>query len=113
MTISGHPLKDFVAVIERGGHQVWRLIGGIAKHDPLIASAFILVARRVYALRDMGGLAVKIVEESQRLPVETILLIADFLNRIAHGRFDFFLRTSDPFTVFIHALAADFTGQNN
>ena len=95
-------------IIKRGGHQVGRLIGRITEHDPLIACAFVLVAARVDALGNMGRLAVEVVHERQRVPVEPILLIADFLDSAAHGRFDFFLGTVCPFAVFIHAFAADF-----
>ena len=113
MPISRHPLQDLVAVIERRRHQIGGFIGGIAKHDPLIACALVLVVAGINALRDVDGLGVKPVDEFELLPVEPVLLIADFAHRVANGRLDFFLRAGGPFTVLEHALAADLSGQHH
>ena len=45
--------------------------------------------------------------------METILLIADFLDRVAHGGFDFFLRALHPSAIFIDAFAADFAREHH
>ena len=113
MAVFGHLLEYFVAVIQRRGHQVGGLIGRITEHDPLIARTFVLVAACIDALRDMGRLAVEVVHERQRVPVEPVLLIADFLDSPAHGRFDFFFGTGGPFAVFIDAFAADFACEHH
>ena len=72
-----------MAVIERRRHQVGRLVAGEAEHDALVARAFVLVAAGIDALRDMGGLAVQVVFEGQRLPVEAFLLVADVLDDVS------------------------------
>ncbi len=113
MAVRRHLFQNLVAVIKRGRHQVRRFIGRIAEHDALVARAFILVVTRINALRDMGGLAVQAVDELELLPMEAVLLIPDFLDRPAHSSLDLFLRARRPLPVFEHALAADFTSQND
>ncbi len=113
VAVGGHALEDLVAVIERRRHQVGGLVGRIAEHDPLVARAFVLVARGVDALRDMGGLAVQPVDEFELLPVEAVLLVADVLDHAAHGLLDLFERAGSPFAVFVNALAADFARQHH
>ena len=113
MAVGGHARQNLVAVIERRGHQIGGLVGGIAEHDALIAGAFILVAAGVHALRDMRGLAMQAVDEFKLFPVETVLFIADLADGFAHGGLDFRQGARRPFAVFIHALAADFTGQDH
>ena len=113
MAVGRHRFQNLVAVIQGGGHQVGRIIGGVAEHDALIARAFILVAAGVNALRDMGALGMQIIFKAQGFPVETVLLIADALHRFAHGAFNFFLRAGRPCAIFIDALAPDFAGQNH
>ena len=105
-----------MAVIQRRGHQVGRLVAGEAEHDPLIAGALVLVGPfrpGIDALCDFDRLAVEMIFEGQRLPVETILLVTDLAHRPADDTFDLFLRTFGPVAVLEHALAADFTGQND
>ena len=77
MAVGGHALEDLVAVVERGGHEVGGLVGGVAEHDALVAGAFVLVAAGIDALRDMRRLAVEMVLELGGLPVEAVLLVAD------------------------------------
>ncbi len=102
-----------MAVVERGRHQVRRFVRRIAEHDALVAGAFVLVAALVDALRDMRRLAVKVVFEAEGLPVETVLLVTDLANGVAHDGFDLFERARRPFAVFEHALAADFTREDD
>jgi dihydroxyacetone kinase len=66
MAVGGHALEDLVAVIERRRHQVGRFVGGIAEHDALVARAFVLVAARIDALRDVRRLAVQVVDRIRR-----------------------------------------------
>ena len=113
MAIGRHRFQDLVAVIEGRGHQVGRVIGGIAEHDTLVARAFILVATGVDALRDMRALGMEIIFEAEAFPVEAFLLIADALHRFAHGAFDLFLRARRPLAILIDALAPDFAGQDD
>ncbi len=113
MAIGSHLLENLVAVIECRRHQVGRIVGRIAEHDALIARAFVLVAACVHALRDMRRLAVQMVVELEGFPVETVLLIADLLDSVAHCRLDLLKRAGRPLVIFINALAADFAGKNN
>ena len=113
MTVSGHTLEDLVAVIQRGGHQVRRLCRCIAKHDALVASAFILVATGVYALGNMCRLAVQVIFKTQGFPVEALLRIADFLDGAADSGFDFFFGAFGPCAIFIDAFAANLASEDN
>src|SRR3546814_3524556 len=75
-----------VRIIERGRHQVRRLVSRVAEHDTLIAGALVLVAALVDALGDVDRLAMEVTGEIGILPVEAVLLVADPLDRIARGR---------------------------
>ena len=80
-----------MGVKDRRRHQVRRLVAGVAEHDALIAGAFFLVGarlQRVDALRDVGGLRMQQDLNVGFRPVETVLLIADVLDRRAHHAFD-------------------------
>ena len=113
MAISRHALQNLVTVIQRRGHQIGGFVGRVTEHDSLIACAFVLVATGINALGKVRGLAVQIVHECQGFMMETGLLIANFFDRAADCGFDFFLGTGRPFAVFIHAFAADFTGEDD
>ena len=113
MAVCGHALKDLVAVIQRRGHQVRGFSRGIAEHDALVASAFILVVACVYTLRDMCRLAVQVIFEAQGFPVEARLRVADFLNGAADCGFNLFLRAFGPLTIFVNAFAANFAREHN
>ena len=71
----GQTAQDGVGILDRRGHQFWRLAAGIAEHDALIAGTI-----TVDALGDMGRLAVQVILHFQRVPVKFILLIADVLD---------------------------------
>jgi hypothetical protein len=114
VTVGGHALQDFVRIIERRGHQVGRLVGGITEHDALIARAFVLVTAFIHALRDVRGLWVEVVGEFQRVPVESVLFVTNLLYRRAYRSFDFRQRTVGPFAFGIdHPISANFASQNN
>jgi hypothetical protein len=113
VTISGHLLENFVAVIKRRWHQIRGFVGGVTKHDTLVASAFVLVAGCVDALRDMCRLAVEVVHESQCFMMETGLFVADFLYSAADGCFNFFFCAIGPCAIFVNALTANFTGKHD
>src|SRR3546814_4996930 len=82
LAVGRHALEDLVAVIERRGHQIGRLVRRIAEHDPLVARALILVAAFVDALRDMRRLAVEIILEAEALPVKARLFVTDLAHRV-------------------------------
>ena len=71
----GQTAQDGVGILDRRGHQFWRLAAGIAEHDALVAGAV-----AVDALGDMGRLAVQVILHLQRVPMERVLLIADVLD---------------------------------
>ncbi len=81
----GEVLEDLVGVEERRRHQLRRFPAGIAKHDALVARAFILAAGGVHALGNVGRLRVQQHIDLGLLPVETVLLVADRLDRLAGG----------------------------
>ncbi len=74
-----------MGVIERRRHQLRRLAAGVAEHDALVARALILVAGRVDALRDIGGLGVKQHLDVGLAPMEPFLLVADVFDRLTGG----------------------------
>ncbi|MGY4596833.1 hypothetical protein ACVWXL_004579 [Bradyrhizobium sp. GM22.5] len=83
--------QDLMGVEDRRRHQIGRLVGGVAEHDALVASAlFFDFARlqRIDALRDVGRLRMQQDLDVRLLPVETFLLVADVLDRGAHDTFD-------------------------
>ena len=104
-----HLLQDLVGIDERGGHQLRCLVGGIAKHDALVASAFLGVQAQAFlnALRDLGGLSVYIAADIYFFPMKTILLVADLLDDIA-GRLDHLVMCDDRAIIGAH-----FSGQHN
>ena len=55
----GNEAKDLVRVLNWRRHEFRGLAAGVAEHDALVAGAFVLVAGRVDALRDIGGLGVQ------------------------------------------------------
>ncbi len=82
---NGERLEDLMGVVDRGGQQLGRLAAGVAEHDALVAGADILVAGLIDTLRDIGRLAVQQHVDLGGLPVETSLLVADCLDRLAGG----------------------------
>ena len=100
LAIRRQPFENLVAVVDRRRHEIGGLVAGKTEHDALVARAFVLIAIGIDALRDFGGLAMQMVLEGQRLPVEAVLFIADFAHRTAHGLFDFFLCARRPAGVF-------------
>ncbi|GJD75898.1 hypothetical protein CFIICLFH_4144 [Methylobacterium goesingense] len=79
----GEVLEDLVGVVDRRRHQLGRLVGRVAEHDALVARALVLVAGRVDALGDVGGLGVQVDRDVVVLPVEARLLVADVLHHRA------------------------------
>ena len=62
-------------------HQDVGLVAGVAEHDPLVAGAFVLVARGVDALGDVHRLGVDAYVDLDLLPMKTLLFVADILDR--------------------------------
>ena len=89
------------------------LVGRVSEHDPLVARAFVLVARCIDTLGDMLRLRVELVDQLQRLPVKAVLLITDPLYGRANRRLDLVPGTVHPGPVFINALAADFARKHH
>ena len=85
----GDPLQDLVGVIKRSRHEFRRFAAGVAEHDALIARPFILVAASVDALRNVRGLRVQQHFDLGVAPMKAVLLVADFLDRIADRRHHF------------------------
>ena len=103
-----------MAVIQRRGHQVRRLVAGVTEHDALVARALVLVAAGVHALRDVRRLAVQIILEPELLPVKAALLVADVAHGLANRRLDLGLDAGRPLAGGIHdVLAADFARQHD
>ena len=119
MAVGRHALQDLVAVVERRRHQLGRLVAGEAEHDALVAGAFVLVAGGVDALRDMRRLAVQMVLEAGRLPVEAFLLIADALDGVADDLLDLVAGAGRPAVRVLELLlvvdraAADFAADDD
>ena len=90
--------------MDRRRHQLRRFGAGIAEHDALVAGALVLVAGGVDALGDVHRLRMEQDVDLRRLPVESLLLVADVLDRGA-GKVDRWSvvtlsgpRTSPPIT---------------
>ena len=77
----GQVAQDGVAILDRGRHQGVGLAAGIAEHQALVAGAFVLIAGRIDAHRDVHRLRMHVAIDFGRLPVETFLLVAD----VAHA----------------------------
>ncbi len=80
--------ENLVRIIDRSWHEIRGFTAGIAEHDALIASTFfaLTVGCVVHALRDVGGLWVQKHIDLGRAPVETVLFITDFADRLASRR---------------------------
>ncbi len=79
--------QNAVRIGDRRRHQDRCFRAGVAEHDPLIAGAFVLVAGRVNADGDVGGLGMNVDVDLGGLPMEAILLIADITDGGAGGFF--------------------------
>src|SRR5690606_2302381 len=113
MAVGGHAFEDLVAVVERGRHQIGRLVAGEAEHDTLVARAFVLVAAGVGTLCELRGRAVEVVFARQQLPGTAVLFVTDSTDRVAHRPLDLVESPGRPLTVLVDALAANFAGQND
>ena len=86
------PTQDLVSVIERRRHEFGCFSAGVAEHDALVACALVLVAGRVDALGDVGGLGVQQHFDVSVAPMKAVLLVADVLDRLANGCIDLVVR---------------------
>ena len=71
--------------VERDGHIVLRLIGGITKHHTLVASTLLVLVAVVDTTIDVGTLLMDGTEDTTRVAVELVLRlrIADALDGVA------------------------------
>src|SRR5579875_820230 len=97
--------QDRMGVIDWRRHIGISLTACIAKHDALVASSFIFVARRVDTLGNIGGLRVDVDLDLRLLPMEALLLVTDFLHAMARDFLERLLGDAGG--------AADFTGQDD
>ena len=82
----GEAAQYRVGKLDWGGHKRVCFRAGIAEHDALVASAFVLVGRGIYALGDVGGLLMQKIGDFTGVPVELVLLIADVFDAGARDR---------------------------
>ena len=76
--------EDAVGVVDRRRHQVGGFVGGVAEHDALVAGTLVLVAGRVDADRDVGGLGVQVALVGGGVaPGEAVLVVADLADGFA------------------------------
>ncbi len=87
LAIVGQPLGEPVSEQNRERHHLFRLVGGVAEHDALVAGALVAALARCggHALRDLGGLLRNDRDELERRIAEGLgdIRIADFLHRQA------------------------------
>ncbi len=74
----GQGTQNSVGKMDRRRHQDVGLGAGIAEHQPLVAGAFVLVARGVYPLGDIGRLVMDVDFNVRVFPVKAVLFVADF-----------------------------------
>ena len=79
----GEGAQDLMGVIDRRRHELRGLAAGIAEHDALVARTLVLIAQRIDALGDIGGLLMDQDIDLGILPVEAVLLIADVADGLA------------------------------
>ena len=73
---------------DRRGHQLLRLVRGVAEHHPLVARALPLLLLAVHALRDVGTLPMQRAHVGERLPREPFVrtVVADPFHDAARDR---------------------------
>ncbi len=83
----GLALDQAVRVVDRRGHQLGRLVAGVAEHQALVAGAGVqvVVAGVVHALGDVVGLLVVADHHGAALVVDAVLgvVVADALDGVA------------------------------
>src|ERR1700724_3971598 len=88
LAFAGEVLENFVGIRNRRRHEFGRFPASVAEHDPLVARPLVLVAGGVDALRDVGGLGMEQDFDFGASPMETVLLVADVLDRAARRGLD-------------------------
>ena len=68
----GQGAHEQVGQVERNGHVVTRLVGGIAEHHALVAGALVFLVGAVYAAVDVAALLVDGREDAAGIAVELI-----------------------------------------
>ena len=69
-------------------HQLGRFAAGVAEHDPLIACALVLVARRVHALGDVGRLRMQQHLDRSLAPMKSFLFVTNVVDCAARRLLD-------------------------
>ncbi len=69
-------------------HQFGRFSDRVAKHDPLIASAFVFVVGGIDTLGDINRLAMQIILDLQCLPMKTLLCVPDLAHAVPDDPLD-------------------------
>ena len=77
-----------MGIVDGRRHQFRCFLGGKAEHDALIAGTFVLVAARIYPLRDVRRLFMQQVGDFAGGVMELVLLVADVLDAGARDLVD-------------------------
>ena len=85
-----------MGVIQRRRHEFRRFAARVTEHDALVARPFVLIAARVYALRNVRRLGVQQHLDLGVAPVKAVLLVADVLDRVADRRLYLFIGDFRP-----------------
>ena len=75
-------------ILNGGWHQLFGFIGGIAKHDPLIACAFVFVICGIHTLGDMRRLFVQQVCHLDGFVVKFVLFVSNIFDASARDLID-------------------------
>ena len=81
----GQSAHDEVCQVERDGHKVLRLVGGITEHHTLIAGSLLFLVAVIDTTVDVGALLMDGTEDTTRVAVELVfsLRIADAFDGVA------------------------------
>src|ERR1700730_10500385 len=88
LSLKGKLFENFVRVVNWRRHERRSFTASVAEHNSLIARSLVLIASSVDALRDVGGLGMEQHLDLRVSPVETVLLVADILDRATRRGLD-------------------------
>ena len=114
LALARHLTEQAVCIHNRRGHQLRRLIAGIAEHDTLVTGAllrrvFTLGSRRIDPLRDVRGLRGQNIGNKYLVRMKDIIVVdvANVTDRVADDLFVIELRTRGDFASQKHAITFD------